>query len=107
MTLTKRSTARRVKHTALRRPQAAAAPLTGIAALALAAARSAAPAAAPHRRGGTGERNGVKKAQKYRPETQALLAIRRYQKTTELLIRRFPFQRLVREVAQVLRHVSV
>ncbi|KAI1713726.1 core histone h2A/H2B/H3/H4 domain-containing protein [Ditylenchus destructor] len=30
----------------------------------------------------------------------ALREIRRYQKTTELLIRKLPFQRLVREIAQ-------
>lgn len=37
---------------------------------------------------------------KFRPGTVALREIRRYQKTTELLIRRLPFQRLVREIAQ-------
>lgn len=36
----------------------------------------------------------------YRPGTVALREIRRYQKSTELLIRRLPFQRLVREIAQ-------
>lgn len=43
---------------------------------------------------------GVKKPYRYRPGTVALREIRRYQKSTELLIRKFPFQRLVREVAQ-------
>jgi histone H3 len=43
---------------------------------------------------------GVKKAQRYRPGTVALREIRRYQKSTDLLIRKLPFQRLVREVAQ-------
>jgi histone H3 len=43
---------------------------------------------------------GVKKPHRYRPGTQALREIRRYQKSTELLIRKLPFQRLVREVAQ-------
>ena len=43
---------------------------------------------------------GVKKAHRYRPGTVALREIRRYQKTTDLLIKRAPFQRLVREVAQ-------
>ena len=42
----------------------------------------------------------VKKPHRYRPGTVALREIRQYQKTTELLIRRLPFQRLVREVAQ-------
>ena len=42
---------------------------------------------------------GVKKAHRYRPGTVALREIRRYQKSTELLIRKLPFQRLVREIA--------
>ena len=36
----------------------------------------------------------------YRPGTMALHEIWRYQKTTDLLIRKLPFQRLVREIAQ-------
>ena len=43
---------------------------------------------------------GVKKPHRYRPGTVALREIRRYQKSTELLIRKVPFQRLVREIAQ-------
>ena len=43
---------------------------------------------------------GVKKPHRYRPGTVALREIRKYQKSTELLIRRLPFQRLVREIAQ-------
>ncbi|XP_026017097.1 histone H3-like [Astatotilapia calliptera] len=43
---------------------------------------------------------GVKKPYRYRPGTVALREIRRYQKSTELLIRKLPFQRLVREIAQ-------
>ena len=42
----------------------------------------------------------VKKPHHYRPGTVALREIRRYQKSTELLIRKLPFQRLVREIAQ-------
>uniref|UniRef100_A0A3B5L743 Histone H3 n=2 Tax=Cyprinodontoidei TaxID=8087 RepID=A0A3B5L743_9TELE len=42
---------------------------------------------------------GVKKPHRY-PGTVALREIRRYQKSTELLIRKLPFQRLVREIAQ-------
>jgi histone H3 len=42
----------------------------------------------------------LKKQHRYRPGTVALREIRRYQKSTMLLIRRLPFQRLVREVAQ-------
>ena len=41
-----------------------------------------------------------KKPRRYRPGTVALREIRRYQKSTELLIRKLPFQRLVREIAQ-------
>ncbi|VDQ16881.1 unnamed protein product, partial [Trichobilharzia regenti] len=43
---------------------------------------------------------GIKKQHRYRPGTVTLCRIRRYQKTTELLIRKLPFQRLVREIAQ-------
>merc|ERR1719191_2396758 len=40
------------------------------------------------------------KKHRYRPGVVALREIRKYQKSTELLIRKLPFQRLVREVAQ-------
>ncbi|KAB2025673.1 hypothetical protein ES319_D06G166500v1, partial [Gossypium barbadense] len=43
---------------------------------------------------------GVKKPHRYRPGTVALREIQKYQKSTELLIRKLPFQRLVREIAQ-------
>jgi histone H3 len=43
---------------------------------------------------------GVRKPHRYRPGTVALREIRRYQKSTELLLRKLPFQRLVREIAQ-------
>eukprot|EP00804_Cyclotella_cryptica_P004735 CCRYP_016233-RB/>CCRYP_016233-RB protein AED:0.02 eAED:0.02 QI:0/-1/0/1/-1/0/1/0/148 len=43
---------------------------------------------------------GVKKPHRYRPGTVALREIRRYQKSTDLLIRKVPFQRLAREVLQ-------
>ena len=42
----------------------------------------------------------VKKPHRYRPGTVALWEIQCYQKLTELLIRKMPFQRLVREIAQ-------
>ena len=42
----------------------------------------------------------MKKPHRYRPGTVALREIRRYQKSTELLISKLPFQRLVREIAQ-------
>lgn len=44
--------------------------------------------------------NEKKKPHRFRPGTVALREIRRYQKNTELLLRKLPFQRLVREVAQ-------
>ena len=40
----------------------------------------------------------VRKPRRYRPGTLALREIRKYQKSTELLIRKLPFQRLVREI---------
>jgi histone H3 len=43
---------------------------------------------------------GVKKPHRFRPGTVALREIRKYQKTTDLLLRKLPFQRLVREIAQ-------
>lgn len=49
---------------------------------------------------GTGS---IKKPHRYRPGTVALREIRKYQKTTELLIRKLPFQRLVRELSQEVR----
>ena len=57
--------------------------------LATKAARKSAPA--------TG---GVKKPHRYRPGTVALREIRKYQKSTELLLRKGPFNRLVREILQ-------
>ncbi|BGP24189.1 histone H3 [Rhodotorula toruloides] len=40
-----------------------------------------------------------RKPRKYRPGTRALQEIRHYQKGTDLLLRRLPFARLVREIA--------
>ena len=42
----------------------------------------------------------LQKPHRYRPGTVALRDIRRYQKSTELLIRKAPFQRLVKEISQ-------
>ena len=61
--------------------------------LATKAARKSAPA--------TG---GVKKPHRYRPGTVALREIRRYQKSTDLLVPRAPFQRLVRNICADLDH---
>ncbi|KAB7501379.1 histone H3 [Armadillidium nasatum] len=45
----------------------------------------------------------VKKLHRYRPGSVALREIRRYQKSTELLTHKLPFQRLVREIARISR----
>merc|ERR1719163_212453 len=42
---------------------------------------------------------GQKKRQRWRPGTKALREIKKFQKTTDLLLRKLPFQRLVREIA--------
>ncbi len=57
--------------------------------LAMKASRKSAPA--------TG---GVRKPHRFKSGTRALMEIRKYQKSTELLFRKLPFQRLVREIAQ-------
>jgi histone H3/H4 len=46
---------------------------------------------------------GVKKSRRWRPGTVALREIRQYQRSTELLIRKLPFQRLVREITEHFR----
>ena len=46
---------------------------------------------------------GIKKPHRYRPSIVALREIRRYQSTTENLIKRTPFQRLIREISQEYR----
>lgn len=43
---------------------------------------------------------GQKKKHRYRPGTVALREIRKYQKSTELLIRKLPFQRIVKSIAE-------
>jgi histone H3 len=46
---------------------------------------------------------GVKKPHCYRPGTVTIREIRKYQKNTDLLIRKAPFQRLVKEIATNLK----
>ncbi|XP_029654014.1 histone H3.2-like [Octopus sinensis] len=46
---------------------------------------------------------GVKKPHRFRPGVVAMREIRRYQKSTDLLLRKLPFQRLVRETAQFIK----
>jgi histone H3 len=45
---------------------------------------------------------GIMRSHRFRPGAVALREIRRYQKSTELLLPRLPFQRLVREIASPL-----
>ena len=46
---------------------------------------------------------GVKKSHCYRPENVALCKIHKYQKSTKLLIRKAPFQRLICKICQILK----
>ena len=50
--------------------------------------------------GGAATGGEQQKKRKYRPGTRALMEIRHYQKSVEFLIKKLPFQRVVREVAQ-------
>lgn len=50
-------------------------------------------------KGAKGDSKEKKKAHRFRPGTVALREIRCHQRSTELLIRKLPFQRLVREIA--------
>ncbi len=49
------------------------------------------------------QQHQARKKFRFRPGTVALREIRRYQKSTDLLIRRAPFARLVRDIAQDLK----
>ena len=46
---------------------------------------------------------GLKKPHRFRPGTVAVREIRKYQKSTDLLIRKLPFQRLVKEIAHEIK----
>ena len=52
------------------------------------------------RREGRPTTGGVRKPRRWRRGTVALREIRKYQKSTELLIRKLPFLRLLKEIAQ-------
>ena len=56
------------------------------------AAQAAKAAKAAKKSGVKAPKGGVKKPHRFRPGTVALKEIRRYQKSTELLIRKLPFQ---------------
>ena len=47
--------------------------------------------------------DGEKKTRRFRPGTVAIRDIRRYQRSTNLLLRKAPFARLVREIAAVFK----
>jgi histone H3 len=64
--------------------------------LATMAAQKSAPQLTKRKAPATG---GVKKPHRYRPGTVALREIRKFQKSTDTLIKKLPFQRLVREIA--------
>ena len=65
----------------------------------LAGLQKKAAAKAPKKSGMKAPKGGVKKLHRFRPGTVALKEIWRYQKSTELLIWKLPFQRLVREIS--------
>ena len=46
---------------------------------------------------------GIKKPHRYRPGMVALREIRQYQRSTENLIKKTPFQKLIREISQEYR----
>ncbi|RPD67191.1 histone-fold-containing protein [Lentinus tigrinus ALCF2SS1-7] len=61
---------------------------------------SAGPSKASRRAsGGQGQGDAAPRKKRFRPGTVALREIRRYQKSTDLLIRKLPFSRVVREIA--------
>lgn len=80
-------------HPGAHRSTSGKAPRKHIAAKALAQAKAAAAASAA-------ASGGVKKAHRFRPGTVALRQIKKYQKSTDLLVQKLPFARLVREIAQ-------
>ena len=43
----------------------------------------------------------VQKKHRYRPGTRAIMDIRKYQKSSDLLLRKLPFSRLVKELAEM------
>ena len=63
------------------------------------AAQAAKAAKVAKKSGMKAPKGGVKKLHRFRPGTVALKEIRRYQKSTELLIQKLPFQQLVQEIA--------
>ena len=52
-----------------------------------------------HVKNHTTSTTGVKKPRRYKPGLVALREIRKLQKSTDLLLRKLPFQRLVKDIA--------
>ena len=61
------------------------------------------PARSGKARKSTPSKGGIKRPHRFRPGTVALREIRHYQQSTEFLIRKLPFQRLVREISQAIK----
>lgn len=49
------------------------------------------------------QQNQPQRRHRFRPGTVALREVRKYQRSTELLIRKLPFQRVVREICEGIR----
>ena len=65
--------------------------------------KKTAPAKAGVKKASQSQKTGEKaerKKNRYRPGTVALREIKKYQKSTEMLLRKAPFQRIVRQIAQ-------
>ena len=80
---------------------------TGVPTLSQNATRRAAAARVRARHQGGKEPRTDGKLRRYRPGTNALREIRRYQKSTELFIRRAPFNCLVWEIMQDMQHEGI
>ncbi|KAJ7283552.1 histone H3 [Mycena rebaudengoi] len=72
-------------------------PPTPVAKKAKATARKSTGGRAPRK--SNAEEDAPRKKKRFRPGTVALREIRKYQKSTDLLLRKLPFSRLVREIA--------
>lgn len=47
--------------------------------------------------------NSIKKPHRFRPGARSLIEIRKYQKSTDLLLPKLPFQRLVKQIAATVK----
>ncbi|KAM4719638.1 histone H3-like centromeric protein A [Anableps anableps] len=91
--MTRYSSGRRRKpHTPVRRPPV---PAPGTPKSAVPSPRRSGPSSEP-----SAQPAASPKKRRFRPGTRALMEIRKYQKSTDLLIRKTSFARLVREVCQ-------